>query len=153
MRDARTAFGFVAAFASSGAVFAAGYLLIRLSAPNDPTRLVGAIVMVAGVVPFIIGSVLLWCFTTRVVHDVRITDRGISYDRKEWSWESVAAIRAGPVLPNGVAHLSVIVNRGWRGRLALPIEIKGPEPKTAIENLQAYLASSGYDVRWHSSAI
>lgn len=139
-RTKRTAIEIAACLAISAIGFFAG---IALQSFDQPTFL-GTIGVLIGIVTLAIGSSLSWLFATGAIHDVRITDRGVSFDGKEWPWESVIEIRT-----RTVAYLSISVRRPWfRTRLFLPIELKVAQPAEIVSELKDYLSSSQHDVRW-----
>jgi hypothetical protein len=141
---------FLVAFVGLGITVAQ---LPGLDARGMPTAgfFVGCVTLLVGLVALIIGKVLLWSFAVGKVHEVRVTDRGVFYDGKEWSWGSVRRIRVWPPTANGGITVFVSVNRdGLRSALSLPIEISAPEPQKVIAELEDYLNSTEYSnsIRW-----
>jgi len=146
MRTRRTAKEMAAAFVIAGLAFAVGFGAIIHSGWKLGFLSVAA--LSAGLLALLIGCSLLWAFATGVVNDARITDQGILYNGKQWSWDNVLGIRVFPALSSGVVPVNVTVRRSGRSRLAIPIEIRDPEPQAVIRELQEFLASSGYDIPW-----
>jgi len=152
MRTRRTIVETAATFALSFVGFGVGVPQL-IKSPGDPTFLaVGGLLL--GIVSLAVACSLLLAIATGAVHEVRITEQGVFYDGTEWPWDSVTRVRSTPILPSGVAYLSVSVKRGWlRPLLTLPIGIADRGAARIIDELKTYLDSKGYDIRWEQRAI
>jgi lysylphosphatidylglycerol synthetase-like protein (DUF2156 family) len=151
-RSGKTAKETLATLAVCGVAFAFCVREFQRS-PDVPT--VGAIVgLVVGIVALVVACSLIWSFAFARVHEVQVTDQGVTWDGKHWPWDRVTEIRSrSPVQASGSAdnaiHLSIIVKPPrLRSALALPIEVRSEDPVATVNELRQFLDASGHSIRW-----
>jgi len=146
MRSARVLRQIVATFGVSVVAFLVA--VVRL----DSAPIAGLSILV-GMVAFIIGCVLLWSFALRRVHEIQVTDQGISCDGRFWSWGCVTSIQSTYFQSNDSGYLTASVNRGrYYLPLSLLIEIESGNGRLRIGQLQDFLSSNRYPIRWRTRA-
>ena len=148
VRTARNARYIVGTFCVSLLGFGV-FVILAVSSPDDPTseRLgiaTGGILV--GIVAFVVGCSLLWRYLKGGVDQIRISDAGIAYHGKEWAWTAVVSIKTAR-MPNRLAALSISLRTDY-GPLTLPIEYDANENPMLIEELEEYLDSKEYGIRW-----
>lgn len=92
---------------------------------------------------------LVWSLVVGGTRIVQITDDGLNWHGRRFSWDTVCQIRwwSGPPHKHGMLTVTV-VRRGLRSRLALAVRVPKSKAASLRTDLRAFLLSAGYNVRW-----
>ena len=105
--------------------------------------------MVLCIVSTCIAASLIWSLATGRTCVVHITDNGVKWNDHSSDWSAVRRIRLWSGQPDGLTTLTFTVARsGPRSQLAIPIRIPNSTAMDLQDELRAFLAASGYNIRW-----
>lgn len=113
---------------------------------------IAAVVVVLGIVAFSVRASLAWAFATGAVEVVQATERGLSYNGKQWSWNQVTRFKATIFSRSKTAVGTVTVMTPGRSLLSIPFELS-PDEASTILDLREFLAETGYHLAWQVKLV
>lgn len=125
---------------------------IAMSSPRNANGVPGLIAIIFGllaIVETVIAFVLLWGMLSGAVHTVEVTDNGIVYDGRQWSWDRVKTIKRRAIKANTVEVLMVAVRtEAFRSQLTLSIQVPVSPSDNVVSKFEEFLREAHPEIQW-----
>ena len=134
--------------------FAVGIVSAGFSAKAfyDSQGIPSVFAIVSGLVMIVACAIcisLAWSILSGFVHEVEITETGIQYDGRHWSWDSVKSVHHRRPIGDGPEFLNVGVTTGtMRSPLSLLVEMQKTVEDDPVSRLKQFLKSTHPRISW-----